>query len=232
MDESTGRDYIKHEYNRDGDSFRSPWSNKFFPECDATFFPSAPLLELEQKMNDVFAQYVKLYYDYAISSVYLANAADSGFNACFLVKKELQEVQQIKHGNWDGIHIVNCTLNEETKKATYRITSTVMITMDSSFEDIGQMSLAGSCAKTAEQSVNLPSDFGTNPDSFHIRIIGKMVESNESLLRTEVTDNYINKQRQIINSGRLVDEYMDAAQKSKFYEELQAAQSKMASKDQ
>jgi hypothetical protein len=28
---------------------------------------------------------------------------------------------------------------------------------------------------------------------FHLRIIGKMIENNESLLRNEVADNYINK---------------------------------------
>jgi len=75
VDESTSKEYIKHEYNRDGDSYRSPWTNKFYPACDATFFPSTELLSLEQKCNDVFSQYVKLYYDFAISSVYLADAA-------------------------------------------------------------------------------------------------------------------------------------------------------------
>ena len=45
QDEVSGREYLKHEYNRDGDSYRSPWSNKFYPESpDCSFFPSAPLL--------------------------------------------------------------------------------------------------------------------------------------------------------------------------------------------
>jgi capping protein beta len=47
MDESAAREFLKHEYNRDGDSHRSPWSNTYFPACEATFFPSAPLLSLE-----------------------------------------------------------------------------------------------------------------------------------------------------------------------------------------
>ncbi len=150
QDGDTGREYLKHEYNRDGDSYRSPWSNKFFPPCDATFFPSAPLIALEQKCNFVFEQYVKLYYDYAISSVYFADTPEPGFNASFLVKKELNDVQSIKYGNWDAIHIVNCTLNQAAKKATYRVISTVMITMEASTEDLGQMTMAGSCAKNAE----------------------------------------------------------------------------------
>lgn len=51
---------------------------------------------------------------------------------------------------------------------------------------------------------------------FHLRIIGKMIENNESLLRNEVADNYINKQRQITNSGRLLEEYMTKDEKAKF----------------
>jgi len=66
--------------------------------------------------------------------------------------------------------------------------------------------------------VQLPPDFGTKVDAdmFHIKIIGKMIEKNESLSRNEVADNYINKQRQITNSGRLFEEYMTKDEKAKF----------------
>jgi hypothetical protein len=100
-------------------------------------------------------------------------------------------VQSIKDGNWDAIHVVNCTL--DAKKANYRVISTIMITLDTKTESLGQMTMAGSCAKTAEQSVNLPADFQQNTDAFHIKVIGKMIENNETLLRNEVTDNYINR---------------------------------------
>ncbi len=180
-------------------------------------------MALEQKCNHVFEQYVKLYYDYAISSVYFADTTEPGFNASFLVKKELNDVNSIKYGNWDAIHIVNCTINHAAKKATYRVISTVMITMEAATQELGQMTMAGSCAKNTEQTVALSADFGTNPDAFHIRIAGKMIEANEGLLRSEITDNYINKQRQIINSGRLVEEYLNNDQKKNFLAEMQAA---------
>lgn len=171
---------------------------------------------------------MKLYYDVAISSVYLADAAGApGFNACFLVKKELELVQQIKHGNWDAIHIVNCTLNMASAKAIYKLTSTVMITMDSQYEDLGNLNLAGSCAKNAEKTVPLPSDFSEKSDMFHIRNIGRMIEENENALRNEISDNYINKQRQIMNTGRLIDGSIDDEAKAKFKEELAAMQKKL-----
>lgn len=47
MDTTNGKTFLKHEYNRDGDSYRSPWSNQYFPPTESTFFPSAHLLQLE-----------------------------------------------------------------------------------------------------------------------------------------------------------------------------------------
>lgn len=88
MDTTSGRNFLKHEYNRDGDSYRSPWCNTYFPASpDATFFPSEQLLSLEQKANEVFQTYVQLYYDYAVSSVYFMDTDTPGFNSCWLVQK-------------------------------------------------------------------------------------------------------------------------------------------------
>jgi capping protein beta len=71
MDTTANKPFLKHEYNRDGDSYRSPWSNTYFPASpDCTFFPSEGLLRMEQKANELFQMYVRLYYDFANTSVY------------------------------------------------------------------------------------------------------------------------------------------------------------------
>lgn len=57
--------------------------------------------------------------------------------------------------------------------------------------------------------------------------MGRMIEENENSLRAEISDNYINKQRQIINTGRLVDGTIDDEAKAKFKEELAAMQKKL-----
>ena len=87
-DTSNGKEFLKHEYNRDGDSYRSPWSNVYFPESpDSTFFPSDSLRKLEQKANETFQLYVRMYYDEALSSCYINDTEEPGFKAAFLVKK-------------------------------------------------------------------------------------------------------------------------------------------------
>ena len=63
------------EYNKDGDSYRSPWSNKYYPAIEEQgyepFTPTGMLLEMETQANDAFARYCKLYYDKDfITSVY------------------------------------------------------------------------------------------------------------------------------------------------------------------
>jgi len=49
-DGTNGREYLKCEYNRDGEAYRSPWSNRYFPEDSVSpdaNYPSSELLQLE-----------------------------------------------------------------------------------------------------------------------------------------------------------------------------------------
>ena len=192
IDESNSKEYLKHEYNRDGESYRSPWTNAFYPAApDASFFPSADLLRLEQKANNLFAQYVHLYYDYAVSSVYLIDTDGKGFNGCFLVNKKLNDAKEIKEAVWDAIHVVTCEVSGS--KVTYTVISTVLISVHASTENLGKMTIAGSCSKTSKSEVTGSAEFTSDPDQFHLRQIGQIIETNEDALRLEVAENYTSK---------------------------------------
>ncbi|GKE38978.1 probable F-actin-capping protein subunit beta [Tanacetum coccineum] len=56
-DEDSGKEFILCEYNRDADSYRSPWSNKFHPHLDDGMYPSEELRKLEVEANEVFTIY-------------------------------------------------------------------------------------------------------------------------------------------------------------------------------
>jgi len=199
-DTTSGKKFLKHEYNRDGDSYRSPWSNAYFPaNPEATFYPSQQLLQLEQKANEVFATYVQLYYDFAVSSVYFSDIDSQGFNACFLVKKEMDASAQVREGNWDAIHVVVCNM-KEAPKVSYKVISTVLISLQmAKATGVGSLQIHGSSSKTASEHVMLPENFGhpngTDADQFHISHIGRLIEANEDALRQTVQENYISKQR-------------------------------------
>jgi F-actin capping protein, beta subunit len=64
-------------------------------------------------------------------------------------------------------------------------------------------------------------------DDFHIGNIGRMIEANETEIRTDMDSIYINKTKQIINTGRLREEYMTKEEKLNFQNELANAVGQM-----
>ncbi len=107
--------YILSDHNRDGDSYRSPFSNQYYPPIDRDggggeepFQPKRMLRELEIQANEVFDAYRQLYYgkdsdddnngddgNASVSSVYLWNkeggSIQDGFAGCFLIQKNVKE---------------------------------------------------------------------------------------------------------------------------------------------
>lgn len=66
-----GKDYLLCDYNRDGDSYRSPWTNAYDPPLDDGAMPSERLRRLEVDANAAFDQYREMYFEGGVSSVYL-----------------------------------------------------------------------------------------------------------------------------------------------------------------
>lgn len=60
-------------------------------------------------------------------------------------------------------------------------------------------------------------------DEFHLSNIGRIIEANESEIRNEMEGIYIGKTKQIINTGRLKEEYMTPDEKLNFQKELSDA---------
>lgn len=103
---------------------------------------------------------------------------------------------------------------------SYKVISTVMISLEVATPTIGSMSIHGSSSKQAKEDVQLGADV-QDVDHFHIANIGRIIERNEDELRTTVNDNYIGKQRAITNTGRLLEEYMTQSERRHFLEMAQ-----------
>lgn len=58
--QGAGREYLACDYNRDGDSWRSPWSNEYDPPLDDGTKPSKQLRELELSMGAAMETYRQL----------------------------------------------------------------------------------------------------------------------------------------------------------------------------
>lgn len=193
----TGKKYLLCDYNRDGDSYRSPWSNKYNPAIDdgEGFFPSDDLRQLEIQFNEVFDAYRDLYYDNGgVSSVYLWDL-DNGFAGCFLVKKAVENQVFVKAGSWDAIHVME--VETKGKSASYRLTTTVILSMTVAREELGTTNLSGSLSRQSELK-----DQPQSADKGHLQYIGRMIEDMEIDMRSSLDNLYIQKTREIINGCR------------------------------
>jgi len=196
-DTHSKRDYLLCDYNRDGDSYRSPWSNKYDPPLDDGHVPSAELRKLEVNANEVFDIYRDLYFEGGVSSVYCWDL-DNGFAACILIKKTQDQSKkgQPMKGTWDSIHVVE--VQDNKKNAHYKLTSTVMLSIETESKGTGTVNLAGSLTRQDEK------DFPVSDASPHVSNIGRMVEEMENKLRTTLDQIYFGKTKDIVNDLRQV----------------------------
>lgn len=201
----SGKEFLCCDYNRDGDSYRSPWSNKYYPAVSVSDdeapppYPSAILRELEVKANDSFDIYRDLYYEGSgISSVYLWDTAEDeepsslehGFAGVVLLSKETDD----KLGKWDSIHVFEI-VPESSTSATYNITTSVILDLKSSATSL---SLSGSLTRQMESSQTLSVDGATNLETAHLINLGQLVEKAEYNIRNLLQEVYFDKLKDIM----------------------------------
>ncbi|KAI8979794.1 F-actin-capping protein subunit beta [Mycotypha africana] len=206
----TGKDYLICDYNRDGDSYRSPWSNEYEPELSDGSVPSPRLRKLEIAANEAFDTYREMYYEGGISSVY-AFEIDDKFAVVVLLKKVGDGARRMK-GAWDSIHVFE--VQERGRNAHYKLTSTIMLYMITSNQDLGQMNLSGSMTRQIEQ------DAPVDDPSAHIANIGRMVEDMEMKMRNSLQEVYFGKTKDIVNDLRSLSSLEESRQQAKLQKEL------------
>jgi len=204
-DSKSGKMFILCDYNRDGDSYRSPWSNEYFPKMDDGFLPSKRLRAMEVDANKIFHTYRKLYFEGGYSSVYFFDTNEDketeGFGSCFLIHKDVESTDKTKtldKGWWDSIHVFEVT---DDKKGwfTYKLTTTVIVSMGLKDGKIGSVDLSGSM--TQQETKKLQVD----KEHTHIANLGKMLEDMELKIRNAIEGIYIQKTREVVNGMRTVD---------------------------
>ncbi|GMF58544.1 unnamed protein product [Phytophthora fragariaefolia] len=202
VDPGNGRKFLLCDYNRDGDAYRSPWSNRYDPPVAAGegFYPSESLRALEVQANELFDAYRELYYQGGVSSVYMWDL-ERGFAACFLVRKDVQDQRFVQRGAWNAVHVVEVqegagVLHAGARKATYRLTTSVLLDMKVNRPELGDLTLDGTLTRQMERTL----DFGDQFD--HVSNMGRMVEDMEIDMRASLDGLYISKTREVINGMR------------------------------
>jgi len=204
----TNKEFIVCDYNRDGDSFRSPWSNKYTPVLDDGVVPSEELRRMEIAANDAFDQYREQYYEGGVSSAYFWDN-DGGFACCVAIKKESApkasplaegadpKTTTVSSGGWNSIHVVEARVSAADQKCRYKLTTTIMLSLDSSCESHCSTSdLGGNLTRTLEK------EKGFKDASSHVANIGEMIEDMEGRMRDTLYEVYFGKTREVVNAIR------------------------------
>ncbi len=212
----TDKQFLICDYNRDGDNdaYRSPWSNIYYPLVstndaspypqESAAFPSQKLRHLEIAANEAFDTYRDLYYGTStgpfttsLSSVYMWDLTETTFATVILLKKSSQKDNVNSH--WDAIHVIEVSQKPQSKSASYRVTSTVLLGIGHlDGVKVGDFGISGSLTRQNEQELQLES-FG-----HHTINLGKLVEDMESKLRNSLQEVYFGKTRDIMNDLRSV----------------------------
>ncbi|KAK9050092.1 hypothetical protein SSX86_011609 [Deinandra increscens subsp. villosa] len=194
-DVDNAKEFILCEYNRDADSYRSPWSNKYHPPLEEGMHPSAELRKLEIEANEIFTVYRDQYYEGGISSVYLWEEDDNeGFVACFLIKKDGSKYAHGKRGylhegGWDAIHVIQVG-PEAQGMAHYCLTSTIMLSLTTNGDTSGTFNLSGSIRRQMKADLSV--------EDGHLCNMGKMIEELEGKLRNQLDQVYFGKTKEMV----------------------------------
>mmetsp|Transcript_24316 Transcript_24316/g.67609 ORF Transcript_24316/g.67609 Transcript_24316/m.67609 type:complete len:250 (+) Transcript_24316:332-1081(+) len=195
FDEEANKEFVCCEFNRDGDSFRSPWTNRYVPARENGHTPSPELRALEEDANDIFNEYRRMYYAGGVSSVYMWSIND-GFAACFAVKKE---VGSRGAACWDISHLVKAARNQD-ETFTYEISTTLILSASSVLDShaCGAFDLGGTIKRELRETAALGDG--------HIVNIGRIIEKVETNLRNMIGEVYIGKIRDAIHALRIPEE--------------------------
>ncbi|KAK6464146.1 F-actin-capping protein subunit beta [Scheffersomyces coipomensis] len=228
----SGKDYLSCDYNRDGDSYRSPWSNKYYPTPQADDdqpppFPSSSLRQLEIKANDSFDIYRDLYYEGAgISSVYLWDTAEDdentlqdGFAGVVLIKKETDDGS----GKWDSIHVFE-VIPESSTSYLYKLTTSVILDLQN--QKLSSLSLSGTLTRQLESVQSIEVDGGVNLETNHLINLGTLVEKSEYNIRNLLQEVYFDKLKDIMlkdlrSIGDIGDKKLEDLRQSELIKGLQ-----------
>ncbi|KAH0508438.1 F-actin-capping protein subunit beta [Microtus ochrogaster] len=168
--------------------------------------------KLEVEANKAFDQYRDLYFEGGVSSVYLWDL-DHGFAGVILIKKAGEGSKKIK-GCWDSIHVVEVQEKSSGRTAHYKLTSTVMLWLQTNKSGSGTMNLGGSLTRQMEK------DKTVSDCSPHIANIGRLVEDMENKIRSTLNEIYFGKTKDIVNGLRSVQTFADKSKQEALKNDL------------
>lgn len=115
-------------------------------------------------------------------------------------------------GTWDSIHVFEAI--DRARYTQYNLTSTVILSLSSSTNTLGDMDLSGNMTRQIE--IELPAE----SDEQQIANIGKLVEDMELKMRNLLQEVYFGKARDVVGDLRSVGSLSEGARDRETQREL------------
>lgn len=206
--DDVGKRFLCCLFNKFQQSYRSPHTNTFVPPLAGATGDHLPddLRTFESHANEVWEAYTQLYYGKeALGSVYVKEATTTNnlaFIACFLIQKQVEDHdERLAQGEWNSAHIVHIGKlgGGGASSAKYKISSTIWITMD----PMSDTSLSAQVSRSTQETHTVSSQSGHNIiHASHLENIGKMIETIEIDMRSNLDVVTIPKTRQVVSGLR------------------------------
>lgn len=209
-DPKTKRKYIKCDYNRDGDSYRSPFSNEYYPPLEGGFQISQKLRDIETLAQSTFQVYLEQYFRTGTISIYcwppnedeISNSQEK-FNVGVFIKKDLNNTllndkSMLNDGKGTRVDgSINCSDVFEVTQISgntyqYDLISSVLLFLDIDTNLGVPLRIAGNSSHQSQRTVRLNE---SSPKE-HLIQVGQMVEDNQTKYMGRIKEIYVSKMKQ------------------------------------
>ncbi|EAX87407.1 F-actin capping protein, beta subunit, putative [Trichomonas vaginalis G3] len=190
-DKDTQQGFIKCDYNRDGDSYRSPFTHKYYPPLPDGQQISPKLRKLEELANKAFGSYLNLFFRYGTISVYCWDLDDISFGLGVFVRKDTDSTEGF-------LGSINCsdifTITEKSSgQYDYEMVSSILLEVKVDVPKSKPVVLSGGCADSKIKTL-------TAKDNIEMLVnIGTMIEDNAANFMEHVKQIYVSKMSEILS---------------------------------
>jgi len=108
----------------------------------------------------------------------------------------VQTAANSSSSSWDSIHVFEAETPNANKPTHYKLTSTIILSLSTSSNSLGSVSLAGNLTRQFE------TDVMAKDDSAHVVNVGRMVEEMEGKMRNMLQEVYFGKTRDVVGDLR------------------------------
>lgn len=111
--------------------------------------------------------------------------------------------RHVKSAAWNSINVVEAVRQTKPAAWAYRLTTSLVLSLDVERAEVGLVTLAGTMNRQASQTVPVPTgSTGASPD--HLAVWGPMIESMETGLRASIDSVYVTKTKMALDAARQV----------------------------